>query len=114
MQGGNPTLTLGLGSSPARRTGARNTLSIYGDAMQRHETNPDPPGRCTRCGGWRDIAEDRWAAYTALHQDGLTAPRLTSNTALAVRDGLVTRENSNDLFEADLIISAEDNRHAVV
>ena len=31
--------------------------------MQRHETNPDPPGRCTRCGGWRDIAEDRWGAY---------------------------------------------------
>ena len=53
--------------------------------------------------------------YLALHQDGLTDPRLTSNTALAVRDGLVTRENSNDLHEADLIISSDqDKQHAVV
>ena len=50
----------------------------------------------------------------ALNQDGLTDPRLTSASAQAIRDGLVTREGSADLFEADIIISAEDNRHAVV
>ena len=50
----------------------------------------------------------------ALNQDGLTDPRLTSAIAQAIRDGLVTREGSADLFEADIIISAEDNRHAVV
>ena len=52
--------------------------------------------------------------YVALNQDGLTAPRLTSAIAQALRDGLVTPEGSADLFEADIIISAEDNRHAVV
>ena len=52
--------------------------------------------------------------YVALNQDGLTDPRLTSAIAQAIRDGLVTREGSADLFEADIIISAEDNRHAVV
>ena len=52
--------------------------------------------------------------YVALHQDGLIDPRLTSAIAQAIRDGLVSREDSADLFEADLIISAEDNRHAVV
>ena len=51
--------------------------------------------------------------YVALNQDGLTDPRLTSAIAQAIRDGLVTREGCADLFEADLIISAEDNRHAV-
>ena len=52
--------------------------------------------------------------HVALNQDGLTDPRLTSAIAQAIRNGLVTREGSADLFEADLIISAEDNRHAVV
>ena len=52
--------------------------------------------------------------YVALNQDGLIDPRLTSAIAQAIRDGLVSREDSADLFEADLIISAEDNRHAVV
>ena len=52
--------------------------------------------------------------YVALNQDGLTDPRLTSAIAQAIRDGLVSREDSADLFEADLIISALDNRHAVV
>ena len=52
--------------------------------------------------------------YVALNQDGLTDPRLTSAISQAIRDGLVSREDSADLFEADLIISAEDNRHAVV
>ena len=52
--------------------------------------------------------------YVALNQDSLTDPRLTSAIAQAIRDGLITREGSADLFEADIIISAEDNRHAVV
>ncbi len=53
------------------------------------------------------------AAYVALNQDGLTDPRLASAMAHAVRERLVTREDSGGLYEADLIISAEDNRHAV-
>ena len=32
----------------------------------------------------------------------------------AIGNGLVSRDGCADLFEADLIISAEDNRHAVV
>ena len=47
-------------------------------------------------------------SYVALNQDGLTDPRLNSAIDQAIRDGCA------DLFEADLIISAEDNRHAVV
>ena len=39
---------------------------------------------------------------------------MTGAIAQAIRDGLVTREGSADLFEADMIISGEDNRHAVV
>ena len=51
--------------------------------------------------------------YVALNQDGLTDPRLTSAIAQAIRDGLVSQDGCADLFEADIIISAEDNRHAV-
>ena len=51
--------------------------------------------------------------YVALNQDGLTDPQLTSAIAQAIRDGLVSQDGCADLFEADLIISAEDNRHAV-
>ena len=51
--------------------------------------------------------------YVALNQDALTDPRLTSAIAQAIRDGLVTHNGSGDLYEADLIISAQDNRHAV-
>ena len=53
-------------------------------------------------------------SYVAMNQDGLTDPRLNSAIDQAIRDGLVTREGCADLFEADIIISAEDNRHAVV
>ena len=53
-------------------------------------------------------------SYVALNPDGLTDPRMTSAIAQAIRAGLVTRESSADLFEADMIISGEDNRHAVV
>ena len=51
--------------------------------------------------------------HVALNQDGLTDPQLTSAIAQAIRDGLVSQDGCADLFEADLIISAEDNRHAV-
>ena len=54
------------------------------------------------------------APYVALNQDGLTDPRLTSAIAQAVRNGLVTRASSAEVFEADLIISAQGNRHAAI
>ena len=53
-------------------------------------------------------------AYTALHQDGLTDPRLNSAAALAIRNGLITRDESSDLYDADIIISDQNNQHAVV
>ena len=53
------------------------------------------------------------APYVALHQEGLADPSLVSAITHAVRESLVTIEDSGDLFEADLIISDEDNRHAV-
>ena len=51
--------------------------------------------------------------YVALNQDGLTDPRLTSAIAQAIQDGLITHNGSGGLYEADLIISDHDNRHAV-
>ena len=53
-------------------------------------------------------------SYVALNQDGLTDPRLNRAIDRAIRTGLVSQDGCADLFEADLIISAEDNRHAVV
>ena len=53
-------------------------------------------------------------SYVAMNQDGLTDPRLNSAIDQAIRNGLVSQDGCADLFEADLIISAEDNRHAVV
>ena len=53
------------------------------------------------------------APYIALHQEGLADPSLVSAITHAVRENLVTSAESSDLFEADLIISDEDNRHAV-
>ena len=53
-------------------------------------------------------------SYVALNQDGLTDPRLNSAIEQAIRNGLVSQDGCADLFEADLIISALDNRHAVV
>ena len=50
----------------------------------------------------------------AMNQDGLTDPRLNSSIDRAIRNGLVSQDGCVDLFEANLIISAEDNRHAVV
>ena len=53
-------------------------------------------------------------SYVAMNQDGLTDPRLNSAIDRAIRNGLVSQDGCADLFEADLIISALDNRHAVV
>ena len=53
-------------------------------------------------------------SYVAMNQDGLTDPQLNSAIDRAIRSGLVSQDGCADLFEADLIISAEDNRHAVV
>ena len=53
-------------------------------------------------------------SYVALNQDGLTDPRLNSAIDRAIWAGLVSQDGCADLFESDLIISAEDNRHAVV
>ncbi len=52
--------------------------------------------------------------YVALHQEGLTDPRLTSAIAQALRESPLAQEDFSSLFEADLIISAEGNRHAVI
>ena len=53
-------------------------------------------------------------SYVAMNQDGLTDPRLNSTIDQAIQNGLASRAGCADLFEADLIISAENNRHAVV
>ena len=53
-------------------------------------------------------------SYVAMNQDGLTDHRLNSAIDQAIWNGLVSRDGCADLFEADLIISALDNRHAVV
>ena len=53
-------------------------------------------------------------SYVALNQDGLTDPRLNSAIDWAIQNGFVSQDGYADLFEADLIISAGDNRHAVI
>ena len=53
-------------------------------------------------------------ARVALNQEGLVDPQLNSAVARAVRDGRVSEDGYAGLFEADLVISARDNRHAVV
>ena len=52
--------------------------------------------------------------YVALNQDGLTDPRLTGAIARAIEDETLTPVEAADLFETDIIISAQDNRHAAV
>ena len=53
--------------------------------------------------------------YVALNQDGLIDPPVDQRHRPGhPGTGSSAREDSADLFEADLIISAEDNRHAVV
>ena len=52
--------------------------------------------------------------YLALTQDGTIAPQLNSIIAQAISNGSVSREQSTDLHETDLIISDHSNRHMVV
>ena len=53
-------------------------------------------------------------AYISLAQDGLTDPKLTSAIAQAVLNGSITPDGFAELFETDIIISADNNRHAVI
>ena len=53
-------------------------------------------------------------AYIALAQDGLTDPKLTSAIAQAVQNGSITQDRFAELFETDIIISNDSNRHAVI
>ncbi len=52
--------------------------------------------------------------YLALTQDGIIAPQLNSIVAQAIGNGAISREQSADLHETDLIISDPGNRHVVV
>ena len=53
-------------------------------------------------------------ARVALNREGLVDPQLNSAVALAFRDGRVSGDGYAGLFDTDLVISARDNRHAVV
>ena len=52
--------------------------------------------------------------YIAFTQEGVIDPRFTASVERAVRSGRISREQMGDLYEADLVISANDNRHAVI
>lgn len=51
--------------------------------------------------------------YYALTQDGIADSRLLSAVGHALNEGLVSTADIGNLYEADLIISDENNRHAV-
>ena len=51
--------------------------------------------------------------YLALTQDGTIAPQLNSIVAQAIGNEAISREQSTDLYESDLIISDHSNRHVV-
>ena len=53
------------------------------------------------------------AVYYALTQDGIADSRLLSAVGRALREDVVSTADTGDLYEADLIISDEDNRHVV-
>ncbi len=53
-------------------------------------------------------------AYIALDQEGHIDPRLDNAAARAWRSGLIASEDFLNLYESDIIISADGNRHAVV
>ena len=70
--------------------------------------------RCRARALARTLTElDFAGAYFALHQGGHTDSRLVSALALAMNRGVITRQRTGDLMETDIIISSEDNRHAV-
>ena len=53
-------------------------------------------------------------AYLALTQNDPEAPQLSSAVARAINAGSITSEQSEDLHDTDIIISAQGNRHVAV
>ena len=53
-------------------------------------------------------------AYLALTQNDPAAPQFNSMIAHAILNGFISPEQSEDLHDADIIISDEGNRHVVV
>ena len=53
-------------------------------------------------------------AYLALTQNDPEAPQLSSAVARAINAGSITPEQSEDLHDTDIIISAQGNRHVAV
>ena len=53
--------------------------------------------------------------YMALNQDGVVAPEFNRAISLALNNGTISEDESNDLHEVDLIISSSpDNRHLAI
>ena len=53
-------------------------------------------------------------AYLALSQNDPTASQLNSMIANAIKNGFIAQEQCEDLYETDIIISDQGNRHVVV
>ena len=53
-------------------------------------------------------------AYLALSQNDPMAPQLNSMVANAMKNGFISQEQCEDLYDTDIIISDEGNRHVVV
>ena len=53
-------------------------------------------------------------AYLALTQNDPSAPQLNSMIANAMKNGFISQEQCEDLYETDIIISDQGNRHVVV
>ena len=54
------------------------------------------------------------SAYLALSQNDPAAPQLNSMVSNAMKNGFISQEQCEDLYDADIIISDEGNRHVVV
>ena len=53
--------------------------------------------------------------YIALNQEGMIVPEFTRALTLAINNGAISEDESNDLHEVDLIISSSpDNRHLAI
>ncbi len=52
--------------------------------------------------------------YLALTQSDPASPRLTSAIAQAIGNGAISLEQSEDLYDTDIIISDEGNRHVTI
>ncbi len=53
-------------------------------------------------------------AYLALSQNDPMAPQLNSMVANGMKNGFISQEQCEDLYDTDIIISDEGNRHMVV